>query len=363
MLTTKPGAIVQHRFILLDGMRGIAAIAVMLFHFTRNTPHPLFGAANLAVDLFFCLSGFVIAFSYQHRLKTEMSLGKFILKRLVRLYPMFIIGSLIGAIALAGKVAHGQSSLAPAGALKAILLNCIYIPYFGNFHVQVGHADYVSTVFPTNDPAWSLFFELAINVAFGIWAIRSTRIRPLLPVAFGALAFVLYAEITGHIDPGWGASNFAGGFPRAIFGIFAGVYIFHAMQAPNFKLPTVHPLILMLLLLVMFSYVPHFEHFKSLLWLGNILIVVPVLVALGSRSHPGGPKMRRVFDYLGWISYPVYCVHYPIYSIFSLMTENASDGLLGVMCCTAITLAVAHFASKFLEEPVRTKLARSLFPA
>ncbi len=352
----------QHRFTTLDGMRGIAAIAVMLFHFTRHTSQPVFGAANLAVDLFFCLSGFVIAYSYRRRLQTEMSITEFLIKRLVRLYPMFIIGSIIGAFALLEKVAHGQTSLTPSGAVVAIALNSLYVPYLGDFYVELGNGRLLSATFPTNDPAWSLFFELVVNAVFAVWAIRSAKRSPLLLVVLGASSFVVYAGATHHIDPGWGAANFIGGFPRTLFGIFAGVFIFHTFDLLRLRLPKVHPAVISVLLVVMFGLVPNVEHGRSFLWFADILIFVPLLVALGSISNPENALVRRIFDYLGWISYPIYCVHYPIYSIYSLITRNADCGLQGALCCTVITIAVAHVASKHIEEPIRAMLSGSFFP-
>jgi len=61
----------QH-FEILDGLRGVAAIAVVIFHFMEITiPDPknnFIAHAYLAVDFFFCLSGFVIAYAYDDRL-------------------------------------------------------------------------------------------------------------------------------------------------------------------------------------------------------------------------------------------------------------------------------------------------------
>ena len=92
----------KKHFELLDAMRGVAAIAVVLFHFMeiaqpdyRNSfiPH-----SYLAVDFFFCLSGFVIAYAYDQKL-AAIGLKRFFLLRLLRLHPLVIIGTLIGLFA------------------------------------------------------------------------------------------------------------------------------------------------------------------------------------------------------------------------------------------------------------------------
>ncbi|WP_044531373.1 acyltransferase family protein, partial [Herbaspirillum sp. B65] len=79
----------QHKdhFLTLDGFRGIAAILVVLRHTTPYFGDNPFFSSYLAVDLFFLLSGAVVARSYEHRLQQDMSLRQFMWIRLLRLYP------------------------------------------------------------------------------------------------------------------------------------------------------------------------------------------------------------------------------------------------------------------------------------
>ena len=354
-----------HRFNTLDGMRGIAAIAVMFQHFINHqgvSPR-LFSNAGLAVDLFFCLSGFVIAHSYQLRLQDGMTPRAFPLKRFVRLYPMFFIGLVLGTAALVARVATGQSNLTLYETTIAIALNAICVPYVGDFYVQIGTNKVDSAIFPTNDPAWSLFFEIAINIVFSIWASRSAKSSPLLILSLGALSLVIYVRLTYQGAPGWGAENFLGGFPRTIFGFFSGVYIFFVLNRIRQYLPIVNPLYIMFLLMVVLLVPPIRGWWWLLLWLGNTLLLVPVLVAIGAVSQSGSSMIQRLFDYFGWISYPVYCLHFPILSIFTLIAENAGLGLSGVLFCTLVTVVIAHLTAKFIDEPIRASLSDFFFPA
>ena len=66
------------RYDALDGLRGIAAIAVMLLHISQGA---IFKNAYVAVDLFFMLSGFVIAHSYRARLIGGMTASEYIKRR------------------------------------------------------------------------------------------------------------------------------------------------------------------------------------------------------------------------------------------------------------------------------------------
>ena len=86
---------------ILDGLRGVASIMVVIFHVfeTFNVGNRFVQIINhgyLAVDFFFVLSGFVVAYAYDDRWG-KMTQWDFYKRRLVRLQPMVIMGSLIGA--------------------------------------------------------------------------------------------------------------------------------------------------------------------------------------------------------------------------------------------------------------------------
>jgi peptidoglycan/LPS O-acetylase OafA/YrhL len=85
----------------LDGVRGLAALIVVLWH--MPSPMQTLGPRSgyLAVDLFFCLSGFVLTHAYQGKIKAGMSYLEFFKIRIVRLYPIFIFGIGLGALGVA----------------------------------------------------------------------------------------------------------------------------------------------------------------------------------------------------------------------------------------------------------------------
>src|SRR5947199_4414119 len=79
------------RFVVLDSWRGIAACLVALFHldaYSHLYGMPFLRNSWLFVDFFFVLSGFVIAANYQQRLLDGFGVGRFLLLRLGRLYPL-----------------------------------------------------------------------------------------------------------------------------------------------------------------------------------------------------------------------------------------------------------------------------------
>ncbi|HET9652973.1 MAG TPA: acyltransferase family protein, partial [Usitatibacter sp.] len=90
------------RYLLLDGLRGMAALVIVVHHFTAlSGQREIFASASIAVDFFFCLGGFVIAHAYQERLLAGMSALEYTRRRVARLYPMYLVGLAIGLFALA----------------------------------------------------------------------------------------------------------------------------------------------------------------------------------------------------------------------------------------------------------------------
>src|SRR6188508_2958815 len=91
----------QH-FEILDGLRGLAALAVVVFHFMEwvytDASKNFIGHGFLAVDFFFCLSGFVIGYAYDDRI-AKMGVVEFFKSRIIRLHPLVIAGSVLGLLA------------------------------------------------------------------------------------------------------------------------------------------------------------------------------------------------------------------------------------------------------------------------
>jgi peptidoglycan/LPS O-acetylase OafA/YrhL len=90
-------------FPAMDGIRGIAAILVALFHFRATFLHydnNVIGDGYLAVDLFFVLSGFVLAHAYEHRFARGMTTFEFMRARVIRLYPLYFVGLAIASMAM-----------------------------------------------------------------------------------------------------------------------------------------------------------------------------------------------------------------------------------------------------------------------
>lgn len=109
----------QH-FEILDGLRGIAALAVVVFHFMEwvfvDPSKNFIGHGFLAVDFFFCLSGFVIGYAYDDRM-AKMGVLKFLTARIIRLHPLVVAGSVLGLLAFLFDPFGGHLELYSAGKI------------------------------------------------------------------------------------------------------------------------------------------------------------------------------------------------------------------------------------------------------
>ena len=89
------------RYEILDGLRGVAAVLVVMFHlfetYSKGTPYQIINHGYLAVDFFFVLSGFVIGYAYDDRWN-KMTTWQFFKRRLIRLHPMLLMGSIVGLL-------------------------------------------------------------------------------------------------------------------------------------------------------------------------------------------------------------------------------------------------------------------------
>lgn len=118
-------------FDILDGLRGVAAVAVVFFHLLE--PHAkgvhsdqIINHGYLAVDFFFALSGFVMGYAYDDRWSRGLRLRDFAARRLIRLHPMVVLGSVIGAAAFflqGSDVFPAWSSATVWGVLGCMLLD------------------------------------------------------------------------------------------------------------------------------------------------------------------------------------------------------------------------------------------------
>jgi peptidoglycan/LPS O-acetylase OafA/YrhL len=282
-----------HQFATLDGLRGVAALTVMTRHFFEiggiDLPH-----TYLAVDFFFVLSGFVLAHAYEDRLLAGMTPTQFLEVRLVRLFPLYFVGTFIAIVSATAGSLFGGHAWANTTWLD-VLSALTFLP----------DASSAPLIYPLDFPAWSLFFELTANVAFAI-AIYSFTKRRLLLIALLSLAIIVI--FYGRVNIGWGWPNFLGGFPRVSFGFFVGVLTYRIWRSAKWRpsLPRWAAYGLAIALLFILAPFPWGEAFDFL-----ALLMFPLIVYFGASREPSS-YVRPLCLWLGAISYALYITHVPL---------------------------------------------------
>jgi peptidoglycan/LPS O-acetylase OafA/YrhL len=330
------------------------------FAITWDEYRRLFGTAPVAVDFFFCLSGFVIAHAYHRRLAEGMTLREYMVRRLVRLYPMYALGGILGlAAVVALKEAH-LTDLTWGGIAWAGLLHLLYIPNNSPVTETLFAARMQDTLFPLNNPAWSLFFELlCANFAYAFVARFGRRVAVGITAFFG-VGLVIAASRYGAM-PGWGTDNFLGGVPRVMYAFFAGVVIFH-YRAVLRRLPRLPAWIVVLSVIVLFG-LPRTTSTGSY-WLATALFGVPLLVVGGTLAEQRlGPRAIALATYGGRVSYPVYCIHYPLLMLEAASGWRPQNFAFAVALFVLVAVAVSHVLMVWLDEPIRRWLTRRRGPA
>jgi peptidoglycan/LPS O-acetylase OafA/YrhL len=346
----------MHRFAVLDGMRGLAAFVVIADHVPAPTIGPLTPGRYLAVDFFFVLSGFVLAHAYGRRLEAGFSPAAFLKARLIRLYPLYVAGLCLGALLA---LLHMQEAWIHGNILKVLVvftLGLFFIPCPPSFLPPD------MALFPFDGPAWSLFFELAVNAVYAVFAAQLFGIRLGALLAFAAALLAVLAVSSGTLDGGWKWPNFSAGAARVAFSFFAGVAIYRLWSRRN--LPGLHPAFAFAILAIVFA-VPAEGAWRPVFDATAALVIFPALVALSANSAPS-EGAKRIFLTMGMLSYGVYVLHVPIYhllrmgagAIFHTQLEALGDGaILLVLIGAAAATSVAHV---FYDVPVRRWLTRQM---
>ena len=148
----------------------------MLFHYFNAAGIALFSSGYVAVDLFFCLSGFIIAYSYGDKLRcNRMTPSEFFVVRTIRLYPMYLIGTAIGVCGYFVLHDFGDGQVGIKRALLAVPFALLCLPVLFRVPTTFGRDVIDDFLFPFNLAAWSLFFEMVVNVRIPIYSGRVFR--------------------------------------------------------------------------------------------------------------------------------------------------------------------------------------------
>ena len=337
---------------ILDGLRGTAAIMVVIYHLfeayypvvgNHPTPH-----GYMAVDFFYLLSGFVVGYAYDDRWG-KMTIKDFFKIRLIRLHPLVILGVTIGAI-------------------------CFWFDPYTNLGHQVGLLRIIGsaiicfTLLPSPDvrgwgethsldgPCWSLLQEYIANLIYALFGRKISKLILWVIVVISGIVLTVFAIWHGNVGTGWGYDTFWVATIRMMYPFFAGLLLYRSGKL--IRIPMAY-LICSGMLILLFCIPAH--KFYGLYEAVCIIIGFPIIVAAGAGGQVSG-RLAKICNFAGSISYPLYILHYPFIYIYTAWIYTKKPEL-GLILPIAIFLflffiLLAWTALKLYDEPVRAWLKR-----
>jgi peptidoglycan/LPS O-acetylase OafA/YrhL len=341
----------------LDGLRGVGAFMVVMRHVPGFFGPIRVPESFLAVDLFYLVSGFVVAHAYGERLKAGGYLKAFMKTRLIRLYPLYFVGMAIGLVAAVLSLINDPRSFwSGPKLLEAVVLGLIMFPRLP------GVAANGSTL---NGPTWTLLPELIGNLAYAL-LIRFMSVRLLAIILVVCGAGLVVAELQFHtLDVGYSPNDQWTALVRVGYSFFAGVLLFRYVgQKEHTSEWAAWACLALLAFLLGFApakaQMAYYE-------LGAVLLGMPALVVLAARFEPRALS-GRLFSYIGLVSYGVYIVHQPLGNMavgavkrFMHIPHDARGLVLGVVFLAAM-VGLAGWLDRFYDAPVR-RVLRAWFMA
>ncbi len=363
----------SERVASLEGLRGLAALAVVFFH-VRYLTGFIGSNAHLFVDLFFVISGFVMARAYETTLVDRAGFATFVWRRFGRLYPLFLFSTLVFVLARVlqkGLMAHGvdlpllDADVAQAtGAIGGLPLPGMQSSLAEKITETTGyllllHGLGLFNHDILNFPSWSISTEFYTYLIFGLICLTvpvARRVPLYLALAIGGAVVAVGASIysldcldpkavTVCLDLGYDY-----GMSRCLAGFFAGCLLARLPRPA-----TVHPALGAIqagLLVAVIGTMALIS--RSPAWSLVVPLVMGALVYTVSADQ--GPVARffstRPLQFLGEISYSVYLLHVPLVMMFDIVIPRRPNPTAGVVFMLLLVV-LARLSYLYVETPSR----------
>ncbi|MDP7704053.1 MULTISPECIES: acyltransferase [unclassified Mycobacterium] len=364
----------------LTGLRIIAALWVVLFHFRpmltdvspefRENLAPVLNCGAQGVDLFFILSGFVLTWNYLDRMGGEWSTRAtvhFLWLRLARVWPVYLLTMHLAALIVILSLHVGHVPLPEVRDLTAIsyvrqvlLVQLWFEPFFDNTS--------------WDGPAWSISAEWLAYLLFGVIVLvilrfeRTTRARSLMVLAFAAcLPPVVLLLASGYFYTPWSW------LPRIVTQFIAGALACAAVR--RLRLSTraryVAGYLSLVLVAAMVGILYWFDAhpISGVVDSGGVVDVlfVPLVItlAIGLGSLPW-VLSTRLMVYGGEISFCLYMVHELVHTVWGWavlqfdITPQDNPWKWNVIGLIVIALLLSSLMYHFVEEPARRWMRRMI---
>lgn len=313
----------------LDALRGIAAIMVVLFHLGL----PIAGA-HLAVDFFVMLSGFVMARTYEARLRSGgLGAGNFLARRYRRLWGWMALGTTIGLLAAVAE--YGWSGeLGLAWLLMLALVPAVNMS---------------ATPYLLNLPMWSIVYELVANAVHALGLVRLGRAGLALLALACALALAAIINTAGFPRGGFAEYHWLV-LPRIGLAYVLGVLVCRLWgDRPPLHVPFAAAALALPAYVVAAALVPW--QFAPLVF---VLVLSPLMLLGGIGARFASPRAAELASLLGAASFPLYALHYP--AIRLLRQEH------GWLALAAVGLGLWLWHKRAMLVPAATGMALARQP-
>ena len=323
------------RYEILDGLRGVAALMVVLFHifetYSKGPAEQIINHGYLAVDFFFVLSGFVVGYAYDDRWD-KMTTWGFFKRRLTRLHPMVIAGTLVGAALFffSGTAFPKTQEVELGKFLLCLVMGLLIIPCGNRLDIR-GWAELNSF----NGPVWTLTLEYIGNILYAFILRRLPKIALAilcvccafftLDVTLGWNVFGLFEKPHYTVIGGWSLTpdQIYIAFTRLLYPFLCGLLISRILPARRTASnPSGSPIHLkggfwwcglaIVVLLAMPNIGGKMGVPDGLFQAACILVLFPLIVLAGAGSKTTDKRSTAVCKWLGEFSYPIYITHYPL---------------------------------------------------
>lgn len=365
LLASKP------HYMILDGLRGVAAFVILVYHLCEGCGVML-GHGYLGVDFFYALSGFVIGYAYDSRWG-GMNIKGFFKRRIIRLHPMVVMGTLLGLLFYYFGASEAFPFIGESPWWKVLLLfvYCsLMLPMPNAWDIR-GWQDFNSF----NGNSWSLYWEYLANILYAlVFRFLPTALLAVVAAiaAVGTLDITLNLDLFGLLEGRFGAPHSVNGgwsltsqelyvgAVRLMFPFLAGMLLSRVGKYITLRGGFVWCSIIVVVMMLM----PQFEGLTNGLYeTFVILLLIPVIIAIGAGSKIKSRRLKSVCRFLGDISYPLYITHLPFIYMQLAWMSNHPDASLGATIMLAVSVfvvsvGVAYASLKLYDLPLREWLTR-----
>lgn len=352
------------RLDFVQALRGIAAIAVVMYHARLWIVGPGFSDAGdrlfrngaAGVDLFFVISGFIMVHTTWHSPGGVRNAGRFLARRLARIWPVYVIATFAFIVA-EGSVWHW---LTTRSGLLHLGKAFVFYP------VAPGGAPFFG--WTPNGVGWTLDYEIWFYLLFAIALVAGRRRWAVLVGLFTLFLVAVPRLYTGHVDAD---AYFEYQMSPVILRLAASSMVWEFLAGAAIgaiyrsRLRIENRAVLgafaaMAMTAVLWQHFAGHGHHGMVGW-GPALIVMVLALALWNKASP--ISVPRPLLWLGDVSFSLYLVHRIAQRGVDRLVpppESVVGGVGFVLMTTGIALVLAQLSYRYLEAGIAERFRRWL---